>query len=75
VPFAAAIRAQAGVATAAVGLLTEPGQCDDVITRGDADLVMLARAMLRDDAWPIHAARTLGRPDAVRVPPQYLRAY
>ncbi len=75
VPFAEAIRARADVATAAVGMLTEPAQCDEVLRRGQADLVFLARALLRDDAWPIHAARTLGRPDAVPVPAQYQRAY
>ena len=42
---------------------------------GEADLVMLARALLRDPYWVIHAAEELGHPEARRVPVQYLRAY
>lgn len=72
VPFAAAIRAEAGVATGAVGLLTEPQEAEDVVARGDADVVLLARAMLRDPYWPLHAARALGVD--VSWPVQYLRA-
>jgi 2,4-dienoyl-CoA reductase-like NADH-dependent reductase (Old Yellow Enzyme family) len=41
----------------------------------DADLVMLARAMLRDPSWALHAAAELGHPEARRIPVQYLRAY
>ncbi|HET9156175.1 MAG TPA: NADH:flavin oxidoreductase/NADH oxidase [Myxococcaceae bacterium] len=75
VPFARRIRAEAGVPTGAVGLINTPAQADAIVREGDADLVMLARAMLRDPYWAIHAAEELGHPEARRVPVQYLRAY
>jgi 2,4-dienoyl-CoA reductase-like NADH-dependent reductase (Old Yellow Enzyme family) len=71
-PFAREIRERAGIATAAVGLITEPGQADQVIRGGHADLVLLARAVLRDPYWPLHAAKTLG--EEIRWPVQYQRA-
>jgi len=74
VPFAEAIR-KTGVLTAAVGLITEPAQADEIVRGGRADLVMLARAVLRDPYWPIHAARALGEPELAPPPPQYARAY
>ena len=75
VPFARQIRAEAGVATAAVGMLTEAAQANAVVQQGAADLVLLAREMLRDPYWPLHAAQALGRPAARRIPKQYLRAF
>jgi 2,4-dienoyl-CoA reductase-like NADH-dependent reductase (Old Yellow Enzyme family) len=72
VPFARAIRAEAGIATAAVGLITEPHQADEIISSGSADAVLLARELLRDPYWPLHAARTLGVD--VPWPDQYQRA-
>ncbi|MDT5295376.1 MAG: hypothetical protein QOJ76_2256 [Acidobacteriota bacterium] len=60
VPFAAAIRKEAGVATGAVGLITEPEQAEEIVASGKADVVFLARAMLRDPYWPLHAAKRLG---------------
>jgi 2,4-dienoyl-CoA reductase-like NADH-dependent reductase (Old Yellow Enzyme family) len=72
VEFAARIRREAGVATAAVGLITEPDQANTVIAEGQADLVFLARAMLRDPYWPVHAAAALG--ESASWPAQYLRA-
>jgi 2,4-dienoyl-CoA reductase-like NADH-dependent reductase (Old Yellow Enzyme family) len=72
VPFAAAIREQARVATGAVGMITEPAQAEAIVAGGQADLVLLAREMLRDPYWPLHAARVLGA-DA-GWPNQYLRA-
>ena len=72
VPFAEAIRREAGIATGAVGLVTEPAQAEQIIAQGKADVVLLARAMLRDPYWPLHAAKAL---DAdVRWPVQYERA-
>ncbi len=71
-PFAAAIRAQADIMTAAVGLITEPCQAETILATGQADAVVLGREMLRDPYWPLHAARRL-RAD-VRWPKQYLRA-
>ncbi|MDE1900911.1 MAG: NADH:flavin oxidoreductase/NADH oxidase [Alphaproteobacteria bacterium] len=72
VPFAEKIRAEAGIATAAVGLITEAQQAEDIVAQGQADAVFLARALLRDPYWPLHAAKTLGV-DA-EWPPQYHRA-
>lgn len=75
VPFAERIRREAGMATAAVGLITEPKQADDIVRQGQADVVLLAREFLRDPYWPAHAARTLGQKDKLPPPPQYARAW
>jgi 2,4-dienoyl-CoA reductase-like NADH-dependent reductase (Old Yellow Enzyme family) len=72
VPFAAAIRREAGIATGAVGLITEAEQAERIVAGGSADAVLLAREMLRDPYWPLHAARALGVD--VPWPNQYLRA-
>ena len=72
VPFAKRIRKEAGVPTAAVGMITEPQQANDIIASGQADIVLLAREMLRDPYWPLHAAAALGEP--ATWPVQYLRA-
>ncbi len=72
VPFAEQIRSEAGVATGAVGLITEPEQAEEIITSGKADAVFLARAELRDPYWPIHAAKRLGA--QAPWPVQYGRA-
>jgi len=60
VPFAEAIRAGAAIPTAAVGLIAEPTQAEQIVSLGQADAVCLARAMLRDPYWPRHAAKALG---------------
>ena len=73
VPFAERIRREAGVATGAVGLIEEPRQADAILRDGQADLVLVGRAMLRDPYWPQRAARELGQ-DAP-VPAQYARAW
>jgi len=72
VPFAARIRREAGIATAAVGMITDPQQADGIVANGEADLVFLAREMLRDPYWPLHAAAALAEP--ATWPKQYLRA-
>jgi 2,4-dienoyl-CoA reductase-like NADH-dependent reductase (Old Yellow Enzyme family) len=72
VPFAEKIRTEAGIATGAVGLITEPVDADAIVRDGQADLVFLARELLRDPYWPLHAAATLGVD--VAWPPQYVRA-
>jgi 2,4-dienoyl-CoA reductase-like NADH-dependent reductase (Old Yellow Enzyme family) len=72
VPFAEAIRREAGIATGAVGLITEAHQAEEIVASGKADAVLLAREMLRDPYWPLHAAKALGAP--VDAPKQYLRA-
>ena len=71
-PFAARIRREAGIATAAVGLITAAAQAEHILRSGQADAVFLAREMLRDPYWPLHAAAVL-RVD-VEWPPQYQRA-
>jgi 2,4-dienoyl-CoA reductase-like NADH-dependent reductase (Old Yellow Enzyme family) len=73
VPFAEKIRQEAGIATGAVGLITEPEQANEIVASGKADLVFLAREMLRDPYWPLHAARRLGLKPAPPVP--YRRAF
>jgi 2,4-dienoyl-CoA reductase-like NADH-dependent reductase (Old Yellow Enzyme family) len=72
VPFAHAIRAATGITTMAVGLITEPRHADAIVANGDADLVAMARAFLRDPRWPWRAAAELGA--TVRGAPQYWRA-
>lgn len=71
VPFALAVK-QAGVPSAAVGMITRPQQANEIILNGEADLVMLARELLRDPYWPLHAARELDV--FVPWPVQYDRA-
>lgn len=74
--FAAAIRREARIATAAVGMITEPQQAETIVRSGQADLVFLAREMLRDPYWPATAARALGASPERMVPPvQYGRAW
>jgi len=60
VPFAAAIRTEAKIMTAAVGLITEPEQAQFIIETGEADAVFLARAMIRNPRWALNAAEKLG---------------
>jgi 2,4-dienoyl-CoA reductase-like NADH-dependent reductase (Old Yellow Enzyme family) len=71
-PFAGAVRARVGLATGAVGFITSPAQAEQVVATGTADAVLLARELLRDPYWPIHAASVLG--DEVKWPHQYERA-
>ena len=73
VPFAERIRAEAGIATAAVGMITMPEQADQIIRTGQADLVFLARELLRDPYWPLHAAMRLKQD--LHVADQYRRAF
>lgn len=72
VPFAEQIRKEAGIATGAVGLITEAHQANEIIRSGKADIVLLARQMLRDPYWALHAARELGAEQ--KGPSQYGRA-
>jgi len=73
VPFADRIRKEAEIMTGAVGMITEPSQADAIIRNGHADLVLLAREMLRSPYWPMEAAQALNQ-DAP-VPVQYVRAF
>jgi len=72
VPFAARIRSEAQVPTGAVGLITSPEHAEAIVAGGYADVVLLARELLRDPYWPLHAARILG--DEAPWPRQYVRA-
>jgi len=72
--FAEAIRRESKIATAAVGMITEPHQAETILRSGQADMVLLAREMLRDPYWPVRAARTLGMKPEGMVPVQYGRA-
>ncbi|KAB8315872.1 NADH:flavin oxidoreductase/NADH oxidase [Tolypothrix campylonemoides VB511288] len=71
--FASRIRNQANILTGAVGLITSPEQADHIIRTGQADVVLLARELLRNPYWPSYAAKTLGK-DQVS-PVQYERAW
>jgi 2,4-dienoyl-CoA reductase-like NADH-dependent reductase (Old Yellow Enzyme family) len=71
-PFATAIRQELGIAVGAVGLITAPEQAEQIVATGQADVVLLARELLRDPYWPLHAARKLGA--EVSWPVQYERA-
>src|SRR5512133_511042 len=70
--FAEQIRRETGSKTGAVGLITAPAQADHIIRSGQADLVLLARELLRDPYWPLRAARELGH--LTVWPAQYVRS-
>ena len=74
VPHAARIRRETGVPVAAVGLILEPLQAEQLLVSGDADAVFLARPLLADPRWPQRAAQALHAPGAVAWPAQYVRA-
>lgn len=75
IPIASRIRREAEIPTAVGWLITEPQQAEDAIRDGHADLVLLAREMLRDPYWPYHAALALGEDKAASIlPVQYARA-
>jgi 2,4-dienoyl-CoA reductase-like NADH-dependent reductase (Old Yellow Enzyme family) len=71
VPFAERIRREAGVPTGAVGLITDPHQANAIVEGGQADIVLLARELLRNPYWPLQAAAALGV--TLEWPVQYLR--
>ncbi|MBL8289265.1 MAG: NADH:flavin oxidoreductase/NADH oxidase [Rubrivivax sp.] len=72
VPLAERLRAEVGLPTVAVGLVTEAAQAEAIVAEGKADLVALARAMLFNPHWPWAAAAQLGA--QVQAPPQYWRS-
>ncbi len=74
VPFAEQIRREAGMATAAVGLITTAAQAEEILERGQADVICMARELLRDPYFPIHAAAELGVPEGGAWPKPYWRA-
>lgn len=73
VPFAERVRREGEIATAAVGMITEVEQANDIIIGGRADLVLLAREFLREPYWPLKAAAQLG--GDLKPPVQYERAF
>jgi 2,4-dienoyl-CoA reductase-like NADH-dependent reductase (Old Yellow Enzyme family) len=73
VPFAQRIRQEAGIATGAVGLITEARQADAIVRDGQADAVFIARQSLRDPYWPLRAARELS--ELPPMPSQYGRGW
>jgi 2,4-dienoyl-CoA reductase-like NADH-dependent reductase (Old Yellow Enzyme family) len=72
VPFAARIKQEAGIMTGAVGLINTAQQAEDILSNGEADLILMARQMLRDPYFPVHAAHELG--EDIQWPSQYERA-
>jgi 2,4-dienoyl-CoA reductase-like NADH-dependent reductase (Old Yellow Enzyme family) len=72
VEFAQSIKKEAGILTGAVGMITTPEQCEEIIASGKADMVIIARQLLRDPYFPLHAAKALGID--VKWPTQYERA-
>ena len=72
VPFAEKVRREAGIPTGAVGLIRTAQQAEEILANGRADLVVVARMLLDDPHWPLHAARALGH--NVAWPVQYERA-
>jgi 2,4-dienoyl-CoA reductase-like NADH-dependent reductase (Old Yellow Enzyme family) len=72
VPFAQRVKAEVGLPTIAVGLITEAEQAEAIVASGQADAIALARAMLYDPRWPWHAAAKLGA--RVTAPKQYWRS-
>ena len=75
VSFAERVRSESQIPTAAVGMITEAVQADEIIRQGRADVVLLGREMLRDPNWPLRAAQSLGKKEALHAPLQYQRAW
>jgi len=73
VPFAERIRRETGILTGAVGMITQPLQAEEIVSSGQADVVLLAREFLRDPYFPLHAAQALG--GKPQPPVQYGRAF
>ncbi|MDQ2801455.1 MAG: oxidoreductase, partial [Pseudomonadota bacterium] len=72
VPFADRIRAETGLPTGALGMITAPEHAAEILENGRADLVFIGRAVLADPGWTLRAAHALGVKPS--LPPQYLRA-
>ncbi|WP_424814250.1 NADH:flavin oxidoreductase/NADH oxidase [Roseococcus sp. YIM B11640] len=75
VPGSDAVKKGAAIPTMAVGLITEPAQAQAILSEGKADMILLARALLRDPYWTFNAAVALGRTSEVKIPPQYDRSW
>ena len=72
VKFAEKVKKESGILTGAVGLITTAQQCEELLEQGKADMIILARQLLRDPYFPLHAAKELG--DEIKWPVQYDRA-
>lgn len=72
VPFAARIKKETGILTGAVGLITEAVQAEEILEKNKADMIVMARALLRDPYFPLHAAKALNHD--LDWPVQYRRA-
>jgi 2,4-dienoyl-CoA reductase-like NADH-dependent reductase (Old Yellow Enzyme family) len=72
VPFAESIKKETGILTGAVGMITEAMQAEDILEKGEADLILMARESLRDPYFALHAAKLIG--DDIAWPLQYQRA-
>ncbi|NQW44937.1 MAG: NADPH dehydrogenase, partial [Deltaproteobacteria bacterium] len=75
VPLSAEIKNKTGIATAAVGLITDAFEANEIVFTEKADLVFLARELLRNPYWPIQAAQKLNPPQQKPIPVQYLRGF
>lgn len=75
VPFADRIKRDTGLATVAVGMITEAEMANDIVASGKADLVAMARQLLRDPAWPYDAAKKLGHPEPASILPKLYAFY
>jgi NADPH2 dehydrogenase len=72
VPIAARVRKEAGIPTRCVGLIVKPEHAEEIVVKGEADMVSMARCFLDDPHWGWHAAKALGA--EVARPVQYARA-
>jgi 2,4-dienoyl-CoA reductase-like NADH-dependent reductase (Old Yellow Enzyme family) len=72
VPYAARVKQETGMLTMAPGLITEPQQAEELLQRGDVDLIAMARELMYSSDWPAHAARQLGVPNYLELfPPEF----
>jgi 2,4-dienoyl-CoA reductase-like NADH-dependent reductase (Old Yellow Enzyme family) len=69
VPYAERVRKEGGVKTVAVGLITQASHAEQILQQGQADFIALARELLWNPNWPVHAARELGIPDYLELLP------
>ncbi len=69
VPYAERVRREAGIATCAVGLISEPEHAEDILQRGQADFIAMARELMYNPNWPVHAAKKLGVTDYLDLLP------
>ena len=70
VPYAERVRRETGVMTVAVGLITEARHAEEILQQGRADFIALARELLWNPHWPVHAARELGVPGYLDLLPR-----